>query len=114
MKKSQKVKHVKIGDQVQILSGSQKGLVGKILRLDKRNYTAILDSTKNRQKYLSKKMKPLEEKTKILQKEIFQKIHISNLMLWDKEKNVASRIGYKKVDEKKLRYFKKTGNFVNS
>jgi ribosomal protein L24 len=32
--------------------------------------------------------------------------------LWDKEANVASKIGYKIVNEKKVRYFKKSGNIV--
>ena len=39
-------------------------------------------------------------------------IHISNLMLWDNEQNLSSRIGYKIVDDKKQRYFKKSGNLV--
>ena len=37
-------------------------------------------------------------------------IHLSNLMLWDAQKNVASKIGHKIINEKKYRYFKKSGN----
>ena len=33
-------------------------------------------------------------------------------MLWDKEANISSKIGYKLLDGKKQRYFKKSGNFV--
>jgi ribosomal protein L24 len=33
-------------------------------------------------------------------------------MLWDTEKNESSRIGYKIVNGKKQRYFKKSNNLV--
>jgi ribosomal protein L24 len=33
-------------------------------------------------------------------------------MLWDKEANKASKIGYKIIDNAKIRYFKKSGNVV--
>eukprot|EP01041_Mallomonas_annulata_P000056 gene56-60_t len=39
-------------------------------------------------------------------------IHISNVMLWDKEENIAGRIGYKMIDNQKRRYFKKSGNLL--
>jgi len=39
-------------------------------------------------------------------------IHLSNVMLWDKETNVASKIGYKLFDGQKKRYFKKSGKVV--
>jgi large subunit ribosomal protein L24 len=39
-------------------------------------------------------------------------IHSSNVMLWDAAANTASRIGYKLVEGKKVRYFKKSGNLV--
>jgi len=33
-------------------------------------------------------------------------------MLWDTDANNASRIGYKILENKKQRYFKKSGNLV--
>jgi large subunit ribosomal protein L24 len=47
-----------------------------------------------------------------IKSEIQIPIHSSNVMLWDKEKNMASKIGYKIVNDKKVRYFKKSGNIV--
>ena len=35
-------------------------------------------------------------------------IHISNVMLWDKEANISSKIGYKLINNEKKRYFKKS------
>lgn len=46
-------------------------------------------------------------------KEIPILFHISNVMLWDKDANVASKIGYKEVENQKKRYFKKSGNLVD-
>jgi hypothetical protein len=34
-------------------------------------------------------------------------------MLWDKIAQVTSRIGHKMVDNKKVRYFKKSGNIIS-
>jgi ribosomal protein L24 len=39
-------------------------------------------------------------------------IHISNVMLWDKEANLSSKIGYKLINNEKKRYFKKSGNIL--
>jgi large subunit ribosomal protein L24 len=117
--KDKKIKHVKIGDQVKILTGNQKGLIGTILSLDKKHQTAVIDSVKNRERYLSKKEKEREEERQSgkkelpTMKEIKINIHISNLMLWDKTANLASRIGYKIIDKKKVRYFKKSGNLLS-
>jgi ribosomal protein L24 len=33
-------------------------------------------------------------------------------MLWDKDANRSGRVGYKIVNGKKVRYFKKSGNLV--
>jgi len=117
-----KVKHVKIGDKVKILTGNQKGLIGTILSFDKKHQTAVIDSVKNRERYLSKKEREqekekqsnTEEKKELpILKELKINIHISNLMLWDKTANLASRIGYKIIEKKKVRYFKKSGNLLN-
>jgi len=45
-------------------------------------------------------------------KELPLPIHISNVMLWDKQSNSTSRVGFKVVDNLKKRYFKKSGNLL--
>jgi ribosomal protein L24 len=42
-----------------------------------------------------------------VKQEIPVSIHVSNVMLWDSEKNVAGKIGYKMVDAKKSTLFQK-------
>ena len=44
--------------------------------------------------------------------EIPLSIHVSNVMLWDKEANKADRIGMKEIDGQKKRYFKKSGHIL--
>ncbi|KAJ6301032.1 hypothetical protein OIU77_015355 [Salix suchowensis] len=42
-------------------------------------------------------------------------IHSSNVMLYSKEKNVASRVGHKFLDDgKKVRYLIKTGEIIDN
>ncbi len=126
MNKIQK-NHVKKGDQVKVISGEQKGVLGIIRSIIKKKSSVILDSVLPRIKYLKNSQTKQTEESKKVELPIL--IHVSNVMLWDKEGNKPSRIGYKtiskpeKVDSTKSlkqdskdfikqRYFKKSGNLV--
>ena len=114
--------HVQKGDLVKIISGGQKGFLGKILTVLNKKSSVIVEGVVPRLKYLKNKQKTQQqEESKRVELPIL--IHISNVMLWDSEKNQASRIGYKKgspdssslenqKSELKKRYFKKSGNLV--
>ncbi len=99
--------HIKIGDEVKVITGELKGTIGKIISFNKRKSLAIIDSGKKR-----KKRSKITFENQQRDKLIPIGIHISNLMLWDKNLNQASRIGYKIIDSKKQRYFKKSGNII--
>jgi large subunit ribosomal protein L24 len=99
--------HVKIGDKVKVISGNQKGFIGVIASLITKKSVVILDGITPRIKFVKN---PQGEDSKKVEIQI--PIHTSNVMLWDKDANVASKIGYKVVNEKKVRYFKKSGNIV--
>lgn len=111
MTKSKK-NHVKIGDKVQVLSGNQKGVIGTIQSLLPKQSIVYIDGILPRLKRVKAKQKEETTNSEANQIELQIPIHISNVMLWDNQSNQASRIGYKMVDEKKRRYFKKSGNFV--
>ena len=102
-----KKKHVKVGDKIQVISGNQKGIIGTITLIQAKKSIVYIDSVLPRLKTV-KSTKEGQAK----QVELQIPIHISNVMLWDKEQNNSSRIGYKIVDLKKRRYFKKSGNLV--
>ena len=99
--------HVKIGDKVRVISGKQKGFIGVITSLVTKKSVVFLDGVTPRIKF--KKTPQGGEAQRI---EIQIPIHLSNVMLWDKEANIASKIGYKIVNDQKVRYFKKSGNLV--
>ena len=96
--------HVKQGDTVKIISGKDKGKIGEIVRILKNENTVIVKEINIKRKHV----KPRKEGDvgKISQFEA--PIHSSNVMLYNQEKNLASRVGYK-IDEsgKKVRIFKK-------
>jgi large subunit ribosomal protein L24 len=100
-------KHIKIGDRVKIITGVHKDLIGNILAINIKQSTVFVDNILPRIKYA--KNPQGGEATK---SELQIPIHISNVMLWDKEANVSSKIGYKLVNGEKKRYFKKSGNLL--
>jgi large subunit ribosomal protein L24 len=99
--------HIKIGDKVQVIAGNQKGFIGVVNSIIKKKSIVFIEGILPRVKYM-KNPQGGEQKRVELQ----VPIHISNVMLWDNESNKSSRIGYKLIDTKKQRYFKKSGNIV--
>ena len=97
----------KIGDKVKIITGTQKGLIGNISLINKKKKLVSVENLLPRITY--KKNPQGGESRKV---EVQQLVHLSNIMLWDNEANLSSKIGYKMVDGTKKRYFKKSGNFL--
>jgi large subunit ribosomal protein L24 len=98
---------LKKGDLVKIIAGKQKGVTAKILFINYKKSTAILD-TENFRKKFSKNVQQIEEK------KVPIPIHISNLMGWDENLKQVSRIGFKFLNNKKQRYFKKSGSIIST
>ena len=101
--------YLKKGDNVQIMTGRDKGKKGIIISINKMKYIAIVEGVN----LVSKHTKPNQDNPKggVLKKEAG--IDISNLLLVD-SKGKPSRIG-KRVNKKtgkKERYFKTTGDLV--
>jgi large subunit ribosomal protein L24 len=101
--------HIKKGDTIKIISGSNKGFIGKIGSIIFKTSTVFIEGIPPRVKY-SKNSQNTEGKKIELQ----IPIHISNVMLWDKLSNSSSKIGYKIIENKKYRYFKKSGNLIEN
>jgi large subunit ribosomal protein L24 len=107
MNQEKRKSHIKKGDIVKIITGEYKGTIGTITSIFLKKSIVFIDSIAPRTKYL--KQRSNSESKKI---EIQFPIHLSNLMLWDNQTKVASRIGYKIIENKKSRYFKKSGNLI--
>jgi large subunit ribosomal protein L24 len=99
--------HIKKGDLVKIISGEKKGLIGKISSIFLKDSIVFIEGLAPRIKFQKGNSK--EEQKKI---DLQIPIHSSNVMLWDSQAKIASRISYKVVEGKKVRYFKKSGNLV--
>lgn len=106
--KKQKL-HIKKGDTVKVIAGDYNGEQGKVLQVDSKKKTAIVEGIK----MVSKHTKPDAKNPQggIIKKE--SPINISNLMIVDGAGN-ATRIG-RKIDEKTgklVRYSKKSGEVI--
>ena len=101
--------YLKKGDNVQIMTGRDKGKKGRIISINKMKYIAIVEGVN----LVSKHTKPNQDNPKggVLKKEAG--IDISNLLLVD-SKGKPSRIGKRinKKTGKKERYFKTTGDLA--
>jgi len=100
-------KHIKVGDRVKIITGIHKDLIGNILTINIKKSTIFIDNILPRIKYGKNPQGGESIKT-----ELQVPVHISNVMLWDKEANLSSKIGYKIINGEKKRFFKKSGNLL--
>ncbi|MBH76266.1 MAG: 50S ribosomal protein L24 [Flavobacteriales bacterium] len=101
--------YLKKDDNVQIMTGRDKGKKGRIISINRLKYTAIVEGAN----LVSKHTKPNQDNPKggVIKKEA--SINISNLLLVD-SKGKPSKIGKRinKKTGKKERFFKTTGDLV--
>lgn len=103
----QKKLHVKKDDLVKVISGTSKGVEGKILLVDRKKSRVIVEGAN----MVKKHVKPSAANPQGGIEEAEAGIHISNVMLV--VNGVASKIG-RKADEngKLVRFLKKNGEVV--
>ncbi|KAM3094897.1 50S ribosomal protein L24 [Phormidesmis sp. 146-35] len=102
--------HVKKGDTVQVIAGSDKGKVGEILQTISKTSKVIVKGVNLRTKHV----KPQQEgeSGQIVVQEA--PIHSSNVMLYSEKQKVASRVCHTiNSDGKKVRMLKKTGEIID-
>lgn len=100
--------HIKKGDTVYVNAGNDKGKTGKVLEMLMSKDRAIVEGVNIVSKHT--KPSPKHPQGGIIKQEAG--IHVSNLQLVDPVKGVPTRIGYKFVDGKKIRYAKKSGEEI--
>lgn len=97
-------KNIKKGDTVKVISGTDKGKIGEVIKLAKNTNQVFIKEVNIKKKHT----KPRQEGDvgKIVQFEA--PINMSNVMLYNQEKNIASRVKYEITPEgKKIRILKK-------
>ena len=99
---------IKVGDNVKILTGDNKGSSGKILKVYRLKNTALVEGVN----LVKKHNKPNANNPKggIIEKEA--PINLSNLALVSKDGEIT-KVGYRfEEDGKKVRYSKKTNEII--
>lgn len=102
--------HVKKGDTVQVITGSDKGKVGEILRVLPKVSKVVVKDVNVRTKHV----KPRQEGESGQIMTFEAPIHSSNVMLYSTKENVASRVCHTFTpDGRKVRMLKKTGEIID-
>lgn len=94
--------HVKKGDQVQVITGKDKGKQGVILKAMPSKNRVIVEGVN----VMKKHAKPSQGNPQGGILEIEAPIHASNVMPIDPKTGKPTRVGYKVVDGKKVRVAK--------
>jgi len=105
----QKKLHIKKGDNVEVISGDNKGTKGRVLEVFPEKLRALVEGVN----LVSKHTKPNAKNTQggIVKKEA--PVHISNLMLIDPKTGKRTRTGRRLNDKNKLvRFSKKSGEEI--
>lgn len=99
--------HLKKGDRVIVIAGSNKGATGEILEMQPDKNRAVVDNVN----IVKKHTKPQGDNPGGIN-EVPAPIHLSNLMLIDPKTGEPSRVGRKEVDGKLVRFSKKSGEII--
>ena len=103
------MKKIRKDDSVKVVSGNYKGQTGRVIKIVNKNNRAIVEGINKVKKHI----RPSQENPQggIVEKEM--SIHMSNLMLMNKNKPV--KVGFK-IDEKtnkKVRFNKSNGDLLD-
>ena len=100
--------HIKKGDTVYVNAGNDKGKTGKVLSVEPSKDRAIVEGIN----MVSMSTKPSAKHPQggIIKMEA--PIHLSNLNVVDPKTGKATRVGFKKVEGKTVRYSKKSGEEI--
>ncbi len=98
--------HVKRGDTVQVISGDDKGRVGEVMMTLPDRNMVVVDGVN----IIKRHRKSQREGESGFIDEREAPIHVSNVMLYSKKSQVASRVSFKiNEDGRKVRVLQKTG-----
>ena len=98
---------LKKGDEVIVLTGKDKGKTGKIIKMIPKRMKAIVSEINK----VKKNQKPDNNQPGgIIDKEM--PLHISNIAFYDPELKKPVKVGYKTLNDKKIRINKKSGKEI--
>ncbi len=100
---------IKKGDRVIVLSGRSKGRTGDVLKVMPKEGRAIVQGVN----MVKRHTRPSQTQTGgIIEKEL--SIHMSNLAHVDPKTSIATRVGYKFLEDgRKVRFAKRSGEILD-
>ena len=102
--------HVKKGDTVQVIAGSDKGKVGEVLQTFPKTSKVLIKGVNMKTKHVKSQQEG--ESGQITTLEF--PIHSSNVMVYSTKEKVASRVCYTfNAEGRKVRMLKKTGEILD-
>ena len=96
------------GDSVVVLAGKDKGKIGEVVLVYPKTERALVSGINMVIKHLKQSEKNAGGR---IPKEV--SIHLSNLAIADPKNKQATRVGFKTIDGKKVRFSKKSGEVIN-
>ncbi|MCI1735866.1 MAG: 50S ribosomal protein L24 [Bacilli bacterium] len=98
---------IKTGDTVVVISGDDKGKTGKVLKVFPKDHKVMVEGINVNKKHV----KPTQANPKGSIVDKAMPIDISNVAFATKD-GKATKIGYKMVGDKKVRFEKKSGTVI--
>ena len=94
---------VKVGDNVKVIAGKDKGKTGRVIKTLKKDNKVVVEGIN----MIKKHVKPNQMNPEGSIQEIFAPIDASNVMFYDEKSKKGTRLGYKEdKDGKKVRFMK--------
>lgn len=103
------MKRIRSGDRVIVIAGKDKGKTGKVTKVTADAKVFVEGINRVKKHVRPNPMRQIQGG--IVEKEM--PIHISNVALLNPKTGKADRVGFKFVDNKKVRYFKSTQELVD-
>ncbi|MCB1164708.1 MAG: 50S ribosomal protein L24, partial [Leptospiraceae bacterium] len=98
----------KIGDEVVVIAGKEKGKRGKILHIDRKNDRVYVEGVNKIKKF----MRPTQENPQGGVIEVEAPMDLSNVLFYDSKKKKGVRLGRKQEDGKMVRVTRPEGKTV--
>lgn len=98
---------IKKDDKVIVITGRDKGKIGQVMSVNPKEGRMIVQGVNL--------VKRHQKQSQTSQGGIISKeapIHVSNIALYDEKAKAASRVGYREEKDRKVRFYKKTGDLV--
>lgn len=100
---------IRVGDKVEVIAGKDKGKQGEVLQTLPKENRVVVEGVN----MVTKHIKPSQQDPEggIISREA--PIHVSNVAYYDEKAKSITKIGFERVDGRKIRVAKKSGKQID-